>query len=337
MVPATGDAVFFPMNELLTVTSLVKKFPVKGGILSRVRAWVQAVRGVSLEIGPGQTLGLVGESGCGKTTVARMIARLLKPDSGRILFDGTDIAPLEGRGLKPFRRKIQMIFQDPYSCLNPRMKVGEIVAEPLIIQKEVSRREKREKVGELLEQVGLSPDFYDRYPHEFSGGQRQRIGIARAIALLPKLVVADEPVSSLDVSVAAQIVNLLQDLQEKKGLAYLFISHDLKMVRHLSHRIAVMYLGEIVEMAPQEGLEHPLHPYTQALVAAVPVPDPKTKRKRLLLAGEIPSPISPPPGCSFHTRCPFAEKRCREEAPEWKEWQRGHWAACHFVDKIDGR
>lgn len=215
------------------------------------------------------------------------------------------------------------------------MKVGEIIAEPLVIHREASRRDKRKKVGELLERVGLSRDFYDRYPHEFSGGQRQRIGIARAIALLPKLIVADEPVSALDVSVAAQIVNLMQDLQEKYGISYLFISHDLRMVNYLSRRVAVMYLGKIVETGPREGMKRPLHPYTQALVAAIPVPDPKTKRKRIILAGEIPSPMAPPPGCSFHTRCPFAEKRCREEEPVLKEWRKGHWASCHFVDKIN--
>ncbi len=324
------------MTELLQVQSLVKRFPVKGGILSRTVAWVQAVSDVSFDIEPGQTLGLVGESGCGKTTVARMVARLMEPESGRLLFEGVDLAALKGRGLKAYRRKIQMIFQDPYASLNPRMKVGEIVAEPLVVHREVRRREKRERVGSLLEQVGLKGDLYDRYPHEFSGGQRQRIGIARAIALLPRLIVADEPVSALDVSVAAQIVNLLQDLQEKFGLGYLFISHDLKMVRHLSHRVAVMYLGKIVETAPREALGRPLHPYTQALIAAVPVPDPRLRRKRIILAGEIPSPVAPPPGCAFHTRCPFAEKRCREEEPPLKEWAKGHWAACHFVDKLNG-
>jgi oligopeptide/dipeptide ABC transporter ATP-binding protein len=325
------------MSDLLQVRNLVKKFPVKGGFFSRTVAWVKAVSGVSFDIPAGETLGLVGESGCGKTTVARLISRLMTPDSGEILFEDKEIGSLKGRSLKPYRRQVQMVFQDPYSSLNPRMKIGETIAEPLVIHHEVSGKEKRRKVGELLEQVGLRPDFYDRYPHEFSGGQRQRIGIARAIALLPRLVVADEPVSALDVSVAAQIANLLQDLQKKFGMAYLFIAHDLKMVKYLSHRIAVMYLGKIVEMAPRAGMDKPLHPYTQALVAAVPVPDPKSKnRKKIVLAGEIPSPISPPSGCAFHTRCPYAEKRCREEEPELKEWQKEHWAACHFVDKING-
>jgi oligopeptide/dipeptide ABC transporter ATP-binding protein len=323
------------MTELLQVQNLVKEFPVRGGFFSRTKAKVHAVTDISFGIPAGQTLGLVGESGCGKTTVARMVVRLIHPDSGEIVFEGKDIAGLGGRELKPFRRKIQMIFQDPYSSLNPRMRVGEIIAEPLVIHREVSRKEKRQKVAEILEQVGLSPDFYDRYPHEFSGGQRQRVGIARAIALLPKLVVADEPVSALDVSVAAQIVNLLQDLQEKFKISFLFIGHDLKMVTYLSHRIAVMYLGKIVEMTPREGMKRPLHPYTQALIAAIPIADPKTKRKKIILSGEIPSPIAPPPGCAFHTRCPYAEKRCREEEPELKEWEKGHWAACHFVDKIN--
>ncbi len=322
------------MPNLLQLQQVVKKFPVKAGLFSRTVDWVQAVRGVSLEIGPSETLGLVGESGCGKTTVARLIARLAQPDQGKIFFEGNDIGSLSEKRLKPFRREIQMIFQDPFSSLNPRMKIGEIIAEPLMIHKVVGRREKREKVGEILSQVGLSPNFYDRYPHEFSGGQRQRIGIARAVALKPRLVVADEPVSALDVLVSAQIVDLLQELQQKFQMSYLFISHDLKTIDRLSHRVAVMYLGKIVETGSKESLRRPLHPYTQALRAAVPVADPKRKRKRIVLAGEVPSPINPPPACAFHPRCPYAEKICREEEPGLKEWRQGHWAACHLVDKI---
>ncbi len=322
------------MSELLRVQNLTKGFPVRRGIFSRVQAWVKAVSNISFAIGPGETLGMVGESGCGKTTVARLLVRLLDPDSGSIQLDGVDMASLKGRSLKPFRRKIQMVFQDPYSSLNPRMKIGEIIAEPLLIHGEVTRSEKKDRVSQILAQVGMSADSYDRYPHEFSGGQRQRIGIARAIALKPRLIVADEPVAALDVSIAAQVVNLLQDLQQKHGMSYLFISHDLKMIHHVSRRVIVMYLGKIVEAGPKELVQRPLHPYTKALVAAVPVADPQSGRKRILLEGEVPSPLNPPPGCAFHTRCPFAEKRCREEEPLLREWEPGRWAACHLADRI---
>ena len=324
------------MIPLLKINNLVKKFPVRSGLFGRAKNFVHAVSDVSLTIAPGETVGLVGESGCGKTTLARMVVRLIRPDSGQIEFEGNNLATLSERQFRPYRRKIQMVFQDPFSSLNPRMTVGEIVSEPLMIHRQVAHRQKRNKVTELLQLVGLAPEHYDRYPHEFSGGQRQRIGIARAIALLPKLIVADEPVSALDVSVAAQIVNLLQDLQKKFNLSYLFIAHDLKMVKYLSHRIAVMYLGKVVEFAPKEGFAKPLHPYTQALMAAIPVADPTTKREKIVLQGEVPSPMHPPTGCSFHTRCPFAEARCRAEEPSLKEWKTGHWASCHFIEKING-
>ncbi|MDO8461304.1 MAG: ATP-binding cassette domain-containing protein [Deltaproteobacteria bacterium] len=321
---------------LLEVKNLKKGFPIRKGFFSRIRGTVQALNNVSLNIQRGETLGLVGESGCGKTTLARALLKLIRPDSGEILFQKTDLVPLSSRQMRPFRRHLQMVFQDPYSSLNPRMRVGEIIAEPLLIHRQINRSEKREKVAELLEAVGLSPNFYDQYPHEFSGGQRQRIGIARALAPLPELIIADEPVSALDVSIGTQIIHLLQELQKKRHLSYLFISHDLKLVRMISHRVAVMYLGEIVESGPAEALSHPLHPYTQALVSAIPIPDPALKRKRILLAGEVPSPTELPSGCSFHPRCPYAEERCKTQKPVVKEWQPGRWASCHFVDKIGG-
>ncbi len=316
------------MPILLQIEDLEKRFPVRTGLFSRFSSPVQAVRRVSLTIGESETVGLVGESGCGKTTLGRMIVRLVKPDGGRILYRGAEIASSDTR--------IQMIFQDPYSSLNPRMSAGEIIAEPLLIHRRIRRGEKRSRVGEWLKGVGLPPDAYDRYPHEFSGGQRQRIGIARALVLLPDLVVADEPVSSLDVSIAADILALLKGFRKKYGVSYLFIAHDLRMVKYMSDRIAVMYLGKIVELATRASFERPLHPYTEALVAAVPVADPGTGRKKILLSGEVPSPIAPPSGCAFHPRCPYAEKRCRDEEPELKEWRPGHWAACHLVEKIHG-
>jgi oligopeptide transport system ATP-binding protein len=321
--------------SLLTIENLYKYFPVHSGPLMRVTNHVQAVRNITLSINHGETLGLVGESGCGKTTLARTIIRLLKPDAGKILFEGNDLTPLSSRELRPIRPKIQMIFQDPYSSLNPRMTVGDIITEPLLIHKKLPRRYLKKRSQELLELVGLSSSDYGRYPHEFSGGQRQRVGIARAIALEPKLIIADEPVSALDVSIASQIINLLQDLQDELKTTYLFISHDLKMVKHMSHRIAVMYLGEIVEIGPAEDFLTPLHPYTVALTAAIPIPDPTANRKRIILSGEPPSPQDPPSGCRFHPRCPYAQEICRQEVPTLKEWRPGHMAACHLVDSIE--
>lgn len=320
--------------KILEAKNLKKSFPVKSGFFSRVKGFVKSVQDVSFDIAPGETLGLVGESGCGKTTVARLVLRLHELDSGNIFFEGQEVGNLRGQDLKPFRKKTQMVFQDPYASLNPRMRVSSIIAEPMDIHEPVSSRERQERVEILLEQVGLDKSFANRYPHEFSGGQRQRIGIARAISLNPKLIVADEPVSALDVSVSAQIVKLFQKLQEEKGISYLFISHDLKVVRHVSHRVAVMYLGKIVEIAPKENWAKPLHPYSRALIAAIPIPDPTHKVTRVILPGEIPSPMNPPSGCSFHPRCPFAEKRCSEEEPELKEWAPKQWAACHLIGRI---
>jgi oligopeptide transport system ATP-binding protein len=320
--------------NLLEVKNLKVHFPVKHGLFSRVKAQVKAVDDVSFAIKPGETLGLVGESGCGKTTLGRAIVKLVEPTSGSILFEGEDIAKLSGAELRKRRRKFQMIFQDPYGSLNPRMTVGQIIGEAIDIHKlaeSTSARQKR--IVELLRAVGLDPSHAQRYPHEFSGGQRQRIGIARALAVEPKLIVCDEPVSALDVSVQAQIINLLQDLQQKMGIAYLFIAHDLAVVEHISQRVMVMYLGKLVELADARAIiSAPKHPYTQALISAVPVVDPDSKRKRIVLPGDVPSPIHPPTGCPFHPRCPIAElPRCATEVPALREITPGHWAACHFA------
>ena len=320
-------------DVLLQVKNLVKHFPLTGGLLGRVRDKVHAVDGVSFELARGETLGLVGESGCGKSTTGRCILRLIEPTAGEVWFDGQCVTAMGKTGLRSMARHMQIIFQDPYASLNPRMSVGAIVGEALIIHKLTrNAREYQDRIVELLETVGLSADQMRRYPHEFSGGQRQRIGIARALAVKPKLLVCDEAVSALDVSIQAQVINLLEDLQAKLDLTYLFIAHDLSVVEHISDRVAVMYLGRIVEMATARELyTTPLHPYTEALLSAMPVPDPSFKRKRIVLQGDVPSPIHPPTGCHFHTRCPKAQTDlCRQQAPELKQSSDGHWVACHL-------
>jgi oligopeptide transport system ATP-binding protein len=319
-------------DVLLSVSNLRKHFAVKGGVLSRVVDKVHAVDGVSFDIGAGETLGLVGESGCGKSTTGRCILRLIEPSSGEIWFKGADVMKMDATALRSLRRDMQIIFQDPYASLNPRLTVGAIVGEALTIHGLAkSRREHEERVVQLLETVGLQPDHMRRFPHEFSGGQRQRIGIARALAVEPKLIVCDEPVSALDVSIQAQVINLLEDLQEQFGLTYLFIAHDLSVVEHISTRIAVMYLGRVVEIAPARDLyDTPLHPYSEALLSAVPIPDPTVKRKRIMLQGDVPNPINPPTGCHFHTRCPIARPDCATRVPELRESRPGHWVSCHY-------
>ena len=319
-------------EPLLKVNKLVKHFPITGGVLGRVVDKVHAVDGVSFELDAGQTLGVVGESGCGKSTTGRCILRLIEPTSGEVWFEGKNVTAMGKTELRGMARDMQIIFQDPYASLNPRMTVGAIVGEALIIHKLTKTdREYQDRIVELLETVGLSADQMRRYPHEFSGGQRQRIGIARALAVSPKLVVCDEAVSALDVSIQAQVINLLEDLQDKFNLTYLFIAHDLSVVEHISDRVAVMYLGRIVEIASARDLyTTPLHPYTEALLSAMPVPDPQLKRKRIMLQGDVPSPIKPPPGCHFHTRCPLARKECSIESPTLKQGSDGHWVACHL-------
>ncbi len=317
-------------QALLRVQNLKKYFPIRGGLFSREVARVHAVDDVSFDIQPGETLGLVGESGCGKSTTGRTILRLIEPTAGEVWFEDRNVTALDKRALRQIRKEMQIIFQDPYASLNPRMTVRSIIGEALVIHKLAkNRREREDRVVQLLETVGLSAEHLRRYPHEFSGGQRQRIGIARALAVSPKLIVCDEPVSALDVSIQAQIINLLEELQQKFGLTYLFIAHDLSVVEHISTRVAVMYLGKIVEIAPAKELyANPKHPYTEALLSAVPIPDPATRRKRILLEGDVPSPINPPSGCRFHTRCPIRVPSCAENEQVLKEISPGHWVAC---------
>jgi len=320
---------------LVRVENLKKYFPITRGIIfQKTIGYVRAVDDISFFIRRGETFGLVGESGCGKTTVGRTILQLYRPTAGKVYFDGIDLTTLKGEELRKMRRRMQIIFQDPYASLNPRMTVGDIIGEPLEIHGIAKGKEKRERVMELLQIVGLNPYFINRYPHEFSGGQRQRIGIARALAMYPDFIVCDEPISALDVSIQAQIINLLEELQAKFGLTYLFIAHDLAVVRHISDRVAVMYLGKIVELTDRDTLyTNPLHPYTQALLSAVPIPDPvvEERRRRIILKGEIPSPDNPPSGCRFHTRCPVVMDICKEVEPEFKDVGGGHWVACHRV------
>jgi len=321
-------------NDLLVeVKNLRKFFPVRTHFLSREKLFVQAVNNVSLTIKRGETLGLVGESGCGKSTLGRLILRLEEPTAGEIYFEGENILQFKAERLRQMRRQMQIIFQDPYSSLNPRKTVGSIIGEPLVIHKIGTKKEQEERVRYLMEVVGLRPEHINRYPHEFSGGQRQRIGIARALALKPKLIIADEPVSALDVSIQAQVLNLLEDLQDEFHLTYLFIAHDLSVVEHISDRVAVMHLGRIAELAKSGDLySNPKHPYTQALLSANPIPDPTLARKRVILQGEVPSPINPPPGCNFHTRCPQRFEPCDKAVPELKEIEPDHWVACYLYN-----
>ncbi len=321
-------------KDLLVVEDLKTYFPIRAGVFQRVVAQVKAVDGVSFRVREGETFGLVGESGCGKTTVSRTILRLQKATGGSVFFDGEDVFAKKGRELKAMRRHMQIVFQDPYASLDPRMPVGNIIAEGLQIQGIKNRRERDEIVQEMLDKVGLSPYHAHRYPHEFSGGQRQRIGIARALSLRPKFIVCDEPVSALDVSIQSQILNLLRHLQAESGFTYLFVAHDLSVVEHISDRVGVMYLGKLVEVTKRSDLyRDPLHPYTQALLSSIPVADPRRKRDRIVLRGEVPSPLNPPPGCRFHPRCPIAKDICKQVEPVFEEKRVDHWVACHLVER----
>ncbi|MGM8214907.1 ABC transporter ATP-binding protein [Bacillaceae bacterium W0354] len=326
-------------KELLKVENLKQYFPIKGGIFSRTINNVKAVDDISFTVYEGETVSIVGESGCGKSTTGRAILRLDEPTSGKVIFDGVDLASLKKKKMRNKRKDLQIIFQDPYASLNPRQTVRQVLNEAMEIQKVVPKKERNNRIAELMETVGLQPHQADRFPHEFSGGQRQRIGIARALSVDPKLIIADEAVSALDVSIQAQILNLMKQFQKDFNLTYLFISHDLGVVRHISDRIIVMYLGKIVEIGDKKSIfENPQHPYTKALLSAIPVPDPERKKERIILQGDVPSPIDPPSGCRFHTRCPFATDKCREEAPELRNLDHmkdGHEAACHYIEEIE--
>ncbi len=317
-------------DSILRAENIVKSFPVHGGLFSRQIASVQAVQGISFELKKGETLGLVGESGCGKSTLGRSLIKLLQPTSGKIFFKNQDITNFKGEQLRELRKSMQIIFQDPYASLNPRMTIGSILEEPLVIHNLfTSQKDRNDRVQELIKLVGLRPEHLSRYPHEFSGGQRQRVGIARALAVNPDLIICDEPVSALDVSIQAQVINLLMELQQKLGLTYVFIAHDLKVVEHVSTRVAVMYLGKIVEMADADLLyKNPMHPYTKALLSAIPVPDPKPRAERIILTGDVPSPINPPSGCHFNPRCPLASEECRQTAPQLLDRGSEHWVSC---------
>jgi len=323
-------------QNLLEVHNIKKYFPIKKKLFSKKKEFVKAVDGVSFTVRKGETLSIVGESGCGKSTTGRVLMKLLDATEGRIIFEGQDITDLTDDEIRPLRKEFQMVFQDPYASLNPRLTVKEIIEEPLIVHN-IEKSKRADRVIELLEVVGLNRYHSNRYPHEFSGGQRQRIGIARALAVNPKLIIADEPVSALDVSIQSQILNLLKDLQEQYNLTYVFIAHDLSVVEHISDRVGVMYLGRLVELADRDGLfGGPLHPYTKALLSAVPIPDPTLKRDRIILKGDIPSPADPPSGCTFHTRCPFAQQSCKDQVPEFRELGKGHFVACHFAEELRG-